>query len=85
MSVIRKVIPQCTFENATQVLKSARYIKTIEDIRGLAEAARVADAAQEKLYEIDVYKRQQSTWIPYGTPYISIASDVKQYMEVCHQ
>ena len=52
MSVIRKVIPQCTFENATQVLKSARYIKTIEDIRGLAEAARVADAAQEKLYEI---------------------------------
>lgn len=52
MSVIRKVIPQCTFENATQVLRSARYIKTIEDIRGLAEAARVADAAQEKLYEI---------------------------------
>ena len=29
MSVIRKVIPQCTFENATQVLRSARYIKTI--------------------------------------------------------
>ena len=33
----------------------------------------------------DVYHAFQSTWIPYGTPYISIASDVKQYMEVCHQ
>ena len=28
----------------------------------------------------DVYHAFQSTWIPYGTPYISIASDVKQYM-----
>ena len=33
----------------------------------------------------DVYHAFQSTWIPYGTPYISIASDVQQYMEVCHQ
>ena len=28
----------------------------------------------------DVYHAFQATWIPYGTPYISIASDVKQYM-----
>lgn len=49
---IRKAFPGCSFENASQILKDSRYIKTPEDIRGLREAARAADAAQVKLYEI---------------------------------
>ena len=50
--IIKKVFPECSFENAAQVLIDSRYIKTLEDIRGICEAARVADAAQIKLYEI---------------------------------
>lgn len=52
LSVIKKVFPAGRFENAAQLLAESRYIKTLEDIRGLKEAARAADAAQEKLYEI---------------------------------
>lgn len=29
----------------------------------------------------DIYHAFQATWIPYGTPYVSIASDVKQCIE----
>ena len=28
----------------------------------------------------DVYHAFQATWIPYGTPYVSIASDIKEHM-----
>lgn len=52
LSVIKKVLPACIIENVSQIMIDSRYIKTPEDIRGLAEAARVADAAQERLYEI---------------------------------
>lgn len=52
ISVIKRRFPECRFESAVQILAEARYVKTPEDIRGLSEAARVADAAQEKLYEI---------------------------------
>lgn len=52
VSIIKKRMPKCTFESATQIFKDARYIKTEQDLVGLREAARVADAAQEKLYEI---------------------------------
>ncbi|MCI8550822.1 MAG: aminopeptidase P family protein [Lachnospiraceae bacterium] len=49
---IKKVFPACSFENVSQIIKDSRYIKTLEDIRGLKEAARAADAAQIRLYEI---------------------------------
>lgn len=50
--LIRKAFPECSFENASQILRDSRYIKTLEDIRGLKEAARAADASQVRLYEI---------------------------------
>ncbi len=52
LQIIKDVFPKCSWDNASQVLIESRHIKTPEDIRGLKEAARVADAAQEKLYEI---------------------------------
>ncbi len=52
LQIITKVFPGCSWENASQLFADCRYIKTPEDIRGLQEAARVADAAQDKLYEI---------------------------------
>lgn len=52
LQIFKDVFPNCSWDNASQVLMESRYIKTPEDIRGLQEAARVADAAQEKLYEI---------------------------------
>lgn len=52
MRMIRQCFPDAHIENASQILAESRYIKSQEDIRGLCEAARAADAAQEKLYEI---------------------------------
>ncbi len=53
MSVIRKVIPQCTFENATQVLKIRQIYKNHRryqrDLRKLPEWQM---QHRKKLYEI---------------------------------
>ncbi|CUX16427.1 M24 family metallopeptidase [Clostridium sp. C105KSO13] len=56
LQIIGRTFPRYTFENATQILADSRYIKTAEDIKGLQEAARVADAAQNKLYEISKHE-----------------------------
>ena len=52
LAVVKKLFPDSSFENAAQVMVESRYIKTTEDIKGLRAAARAADAAQERLYEI---------------------------------
>jgi Xaa-Pro aminopeptidase len=52
LQTAREALPQCVFLDVNQVLDECRRIKTLEDIRGLQGAARVADAAQQKLYEI---------------------------------
>ncbi|MFT3983652.1 MAG: Xaa-Pro peptidase family protein [Lachnospiraceae bacterium] len=52
VQIIKDLFHSCSFENAAQILIDSRYIKTLEDIRGLQEAARVADAAQIRLCEI---------------------------------
>ncbi len=49
---IKTAFPEASLENASQILRDCRYIKTLEDIRGLKEAARAADASQMRLYEI---------------------------------
>lgn len=59
VSVIKKVFAAPDLENVTPILTRSRYIKTLEDIQGLKEAARVADAAQERLYEIS---RQEGSY-----------------------
>ncbi|MFR8547503.1 MAG: M24 family metallopeptidase [Lachnospiraceae bacterium] len=52
LATIKKCFPECTLESAEQILAAGRYLKSPEEINGLSEAARVADAAQEKLCEI---------------------------------
>lgn len=52
LSILMEVMPGADLANATSILNKCRYIKTLEDIRGIQEAARIADVAQETLYEI---------------------------------
>lgn len=52
VETLREAYPEASFINISGVMEQARYIKTPEEITMLESAARIADAAQERLYEI---------------------------------
>lgn len=52
LTVLKNKFRNCTFESVTQILTEVRYIKTREDIFNLTKTAKVADVAQQKLFEI---------------------------------
>lgn len=52
MEILKEAYPQASFLDISVCMERARYIKTQEEISLLERAALVADAAQERLYEI---------------------------------
>ncbi|WP_138263472.1 M24 family metallopeptidase [[Clostridium] hylemonae] len=52
LEILREAYPDAAFVNISGSVERARYIKTPEEIALLERAARIADAAQERLYEI---------------------------------